>query len=106
MNSHDIEQEFSTTFAEDYSTNKSTPKLALYMTPYCPFCIFVKSAISSLDMDVEMRNIYEQEYFEDLMAARKRATVPVLRITEGSKESWLPESKDIVKYLTELKQAS
>ncbi|MDG2090161.1 MAG: glutathione S-transferase N-terminal domain-containing protein [Gammaproteobacteria bacterium] len=106
MNNSDLEQEMISAFTDEPLEKNFTPKLALYMTPFCPFCIYVKSAIASLDMEVEMRNIYEQEHFEELISARKRATVPVLRISTPNEESWLPESTDIVEYLKELKQAN
>lgn len=107
MNNFDLEHELSTAFDEDNSANTTSPKLALYVTPICPYCIFVRTAITKLGLDVEIRNIYSQEHFEDLVAARNRATVPVLRIShpnEGADE-WLPESMDIVAYLKELKAA-
>ncbi len=102
MNNFDLEQELTSAFNED----SVTPKLALYVTPICPYCVYVQNAISSMGLDVEIRNIYTKEHFEDLVAARKRATVPVLRISypgEANKEKWLPESRDIVDYLKGLK---
>ena len=39
-------------------------------------------------------------YADELIEARGRATVPVLRITSpGGEERWMPESRDIVHYL-------
>ncbi len=106
MNNFNLEQELSTAFDEENATDTSAPKLALYVTPICPYCIYVRTAISKLGLDVEIRNIYSQEHFEDLVAARNRATVPVLRISspnETIEETWLPESMDIVAYLKEFK---
>tara|TARA_B110000495_G_C22618094_1_gene368502 strand:- start:124 stop:453 length:330 start_codon:yes stop_codon:yes gene_type:complete len=108
LSTFDIDQELSSAFSEETSEEITAPKLALYMTSICPFCIYVRSAISALGLDVEMRNIHEEQHFNDLIAARNQATVPVLRITypsENKEENWLAESMDIVKYLKELKQA-
>lgn len=102
MSNFDLEQELATAFNE----NSVAPKLSLYVTPICPYCIYVRNAISNLGLDVEIRNIYTKEHFEELVAARKRATVPVLRISypgQANKEKWLPESRDIVEYLKDLK---
>lgn len=108
MNNFDLEQELSSAFTEEPTETSATPKLALYMTSICPYCVYVRSAISALELDVEMRNIHEEQHFNDLITARNQATVPVLHISypgENKEESWLPESMDIVKYLKELKQA-
>lgn len=75
-------------------------KLALYHFDGCPFCMRVRRAIDLLGIDVELRNIYEnREHLDALMAARGRATVPVLRITGPNEDRWMPESADIVRYL-------
>jgi len=106
LNNFDLEQELTTVFDDDNSKDDATPKLALYVTPICPYCIYVQNAISKLGLDVEIRNIYSQEHFEDLVAARNRATVPVLLISHPNtapEETWLPESMDIIAYLAQLK---
>jgi glutaredoxin len=76
-------------------------KLALYYSRSCPFCAIVTSAIDRLGVDVELREIFEDpRYHEQLVAARGRATVPVLRINSPDDEDrWMPESQDIVRYL-------
>lgn len=76
-------------------------RLALYYFPSCPFCRRVLAALEPLDVDVELRNINEDDrYREELIEARGRGTVPVLRIESPDGEiRWMPESKDIVRYL-------
>jgi len=76
-------------------------KLALYYFPGCPFCRLVERAIDRLGIEVELRDIHaDPKHRDDLIAARERSTVPVLRITaEGGSERWMPESRDIVRYL-------
>ena len=75
--------------------------LALYHFASCPFCRYVRTAIERLGIDVELRDINQNPgYREELVEARGRATVPVLRITAPSgEERWMPESRDIVAYL-------
>ncbi len=90
-------------FVERYSRSDTARKdqLALYMTPSCPFCVVVRRAIDELDIDVELRNIAaDSGHYQDLVNARQRATVPVLRIDSPDGETrWMPESRDIVQYL-------
>ena len=52
----------------------------------------VQSAIVRMGIDVELRDIFEiSQHRDDLIEARGRATVPVLRITApGADERWLP----------------
>ena len=63
----------------------------------------VRRAIDALGIEVELRDIYEDmQHRDDLIEARGRATVPVLRITSSEGENrWMPESRDIVRYLQE-----
>ncbi len=88
---------------ERYAPSESPgeDKLALYHFNGCPFCAMVRSAIDRLGIDVELQDIFENpEYRDDLIEARGRATVPVLRITSpNGEERWMPESRDIVRYL-------
>ena len=76
-------------------------KLALYHFNGCPFCAVAREAIDRLGVDVELRDIFaDQKYRDELVGARGRATVPVLRITSPDGEQrWMPESRDIVRYL-------
>ena len=76
-------------------------KLALYHFSGCPFCSMVRANIERLGLDVELRDIFENARFRDeLIEARGRATVPVLRISSpNGEERWMPESRDIVAYL-------
>ncbi len=90
-------------FVERYARSPapSEDKLALYHSGSCPFCALVTSTIDRLGLDVELREIFEEpRYREQLLEARGRATVPVLRITSpDGEERWMPESRDIVRYL-------
>ncbi len=90
-------------FVERYAPSPapSEDKLALYHSHSCPFCVRVRSAIDRLGLDIELREIFDEpRYREELVGARGRATVPVLRITSpDGEERWMPESQDIVRYL-------
>jgi len=86
------------------SAAPAADKLALYYSRSCPFCQFVLKAIDRLGLEIELREIFDEpRYRDELVAARQRATVPVLRISspEGE-ERWMPESRDIVHYLENL----
>lgn len=76
-------------------------RFSLYHYDSCPFCAMVRRAIGELGINVELRNVREDpQHLEDLLQARGRATVPVLRIqsTDGE-DRWMPESRDIIAYL-------
>lgn len=76
-------------------------ELALYYFDGCPFCALVRSEIDQLGIEVELRDIFSDlQHRDDLVGARGRATVPVLRITSADDgDRWMPESHDIVNYL-------
>jgi glutaredoxin len=76
-------------------------KLALYHFQGCPFCSIAREPIERLGLDVEYRDIYQDHnYLNELVEARGRATVPVLRITgPDGEDRWMPESRDIVHYI-------
>ena len=88
---------------ERYTPSESPEEdqLALYHFDGCPFCSMVRSNIDRLGIDIELRNIFEDsQHRDDLIKARGRATVPVLRVmSPNSQDRWLPESRDIVNYL-------
>ncbi len=90
-------------FVERYAPSVSPEEdtLALYHFDGCPFCAIARSAVKRVGVDVELRDIFENpEYHKELIEARGRATVPVLRITSSDgEERWMPESSDIVSYL-------
>ena len=82
------------------SESPAEDKLALYHFNGCPFCSIARSGIDRLGLDVELRDIFENpQYCGELIGARGRATVPVLRITSPDGEDhWMSESRDIVRY--------
>lgn len=101
------DSDWSTFYAEQIlercapSDTPAEDKLALYHFNSCPFCGYARAGIERLGIDVELRDIMQNpEYRDELIKARGRATVPVLRITSpDGEEHWMPESRDIVAYL-------
>lgn len=81
----------------------TTPGLQLYHYYGCYYCERVRHAMADLGVLIEERNILEYPSFrEELRAATGRSRVPVLRIEgEDGSVRWLPESRDIVRYLRE-----
>lgn len=79
------------------------PKLALYHYQSCPFCAWTRSALGSMDLDVELRDIQKNDQFrKELIQGGGRRQVPSLRIEEHGEVNWLYESGDIVRYLQQL----
>lgn len=83
------------------SPTPATDTLALYYYDGCPFCAMVQHTIDDLELKVELCNILmDPQHRSDLVDARGRATVPVLRITSpDGDDRWMPESRDIMDYL-------
>ena len=87
---------------QDREASKGPEGLTLYGYPQCPYCSRVLHAIDSLGLEIPLRNTLEdRESHATLVEAMGRGTVPVLRIEspDGTVE-WLPESADIVRYLS------
>lgn len=88
----------------------STPKLALYHYETCYYCRVVRNAIDELALGdaVELRNVRENpDHRRELIDARGRKTVPVLRIEdEDGRVTWMPESRIIVRFLRGLRQGT
>ncbi len=76
-------------------------KLAIYSTKWCPFCRRVWSGVDRLRIEAENRDLNKSgEWEQELIQARGRRTVPVLRITDDhGRDEWMPESADIVRWL-------
>ena len=77
--------------------------LSLYGYPGCPYCRRVFDAAASLGLEIPLRDTQQDpDHRRELIEALGRATVPVLLIEgEAGDQKWLPESADIVRYLTE-----
>jgi len=85
----------------------STKGLSLYHFESCPFCARVRDAIARMGLDVELRDIErDADFYEQLVEATGRRTVPCLRIESPAGETtWMHESADIIGYLAELSAA-
>ena len=66
------------------------------------FCSRVINVIKGLNIDIDGKNIWQdRDALQELELATGRATVPVLRIeTADGEVTWMPESNDIVRYLS------
>lgn len=86
--------------AEHY-VSAGTEHLTLYAYDGCFYCERVRQAAGALGLLLREKNIFrEPEAASELIEARGRRTVPVLRIErEGEMSEWMPESRDIIRYL-------
>ena len=85
------------------SQNQSGIKhLALYHYDGCGFCAMVRRQAQQLGVELELRNIRsDRSHYTALMVEMGRGTVPVLHITYNDGEvQWMPESSDIISFLT------
>ena len=81
----------------------TSPQLALYYHPFCPYCARVLMSLRELDAPLTLHNVItDPARRRELIAGGGRATVPCLRIDEPDTPSrWMYESSDIVDYLRE-----
>lgn len=86
-------------------SNSEHPKLSLYHRNFCLFCSRVFHVIKGLDIEIDGRNIWQDSAaLNELQQATGHTTVPVLRIESANGEvTWMPESSDIVRYLSALR---
>jgi glutaredoxin len=75
--------------------------LELYLSRYCPYCRYVEEAIEEIGVEVKRRDVSQNRAgYDELIKARGRGTVPVLKITSPDGTTrWMPEARDIVAYL-------
>lgn len=73
--------------------------LTLYYRPTCPFCHKVLEAASTLDVELEKKDITDLANTEALVARGGKRQVPYLVDSELGVEMY--ESNDIIDYLTE-----
>lgn len=76
-------------------------QLWVYENRFCGYCMDVRQVIAELGLPVRIRSVADDPaYRSELIRARGRATVPVLRIEHGDGTvRWLAESRDIIAYL-------
>ncbi|MCY4093809.1 MAG: glutaredoxin [Gammaproteobacteria bacterium] len=79
--------------------------VTLYQDPICPFCMRVKSFLSTHGIEIPMRNtVMDISAYRELVTGGGRATVPYLRIErDDGQVEWLYESLDIVHFIDDVK---
>lgn len=76
--------------------------LALYHTESCWFCARVRQIVRDLGITLEMRNIDQTSFRQELLSGGGKAQVPCLRIQYPDRTvKWLYESADIAAYLAQ-----
>ncbi len=81
-----------------------TQHIKLYQFNACPFCIKVRRAIRRMALNIEIRDVNENQQFKsELLNEGGRIQAPCLRIIdEKGQKMWLYESSDIIQYLQKL----
>jgi hypothetical protein len=71
--------------------------LALYYVPGCPQCRRVLADVDRLEVQIELRNIWESHrYRHELLHARGSTNVPVLQCSSPAGERWVADARAIV----------
>ena len=79
-----------------------TANMALYHYDTCIFCAGVRETIGRLSLKIALRDIHKNgEHFGALIKGGGRGTVPCLYVSGNGSPTWMYESRDIVRYLTE-----
>jgi len=78
-------------------------RLALYQFDTCPFCARVRSAMTRMKLDIEIRDtITNPAYRQELIDNGGKSQVPCLRIEHrDGRVEWMYESSDIIDFLKE-----
>ncbi|MBW2460394.1 MAG: glutathione S-transferase N-terminal domain-containing protein [Deltaproteobacteria bacterium] len=88
--------------AADANPSESAQDLTLFHYSGCFYCERVRGALEDLGLTLAERNIVENaDAKREIVEARGRKTVPVLRIEEEGGYRYMGESRDIVRYLYE-----
>jgi len=77
-------------------------QLALYKYDSCGYCRWVLQTIRELGLEdrIELRDVLRDPgRRQELIEARGRGTVPVLRIESDGDVDWMGESRDIIAWL-------
>lgn len=73
----------------------------LYYFATCPFCIKVLAYLKLKGIEVEMKNIRQDETaYDELVQGGGLSQVPCLKFERDGKEQWMYESDDIIEYLS------
>ncbi len=82
------------------SAPEAPATLTLYHYWGCPFCMMVERVVDQLGLELQRRDILRDDDARDeLIEATGRKTVPVLKIGQGPTARWMPESRDIIRWL-------
>lgn len=87
--------------------DSKTKHLSLYQLPSCPFCVKVRRSMKREGLNIEIKNIKDQDYREELIREGGKRKVPCLKIEDQKGDTqWLYESNDVVSYLQGLVKAA
>lgn len=94
--------------AEQEKFDNKTKNLSLYQLPSCPFCVKVRRTMKREGLNIELRNINQQnDYREELIREGGKRTVPCLRTEKDDGQvQWLYESSDIIAHLQQLAKSA
>ena len=91
------------TAQQQQSIAEQVSNLSLYQLAACPFCVKVRRALKRQGIELPIVDIKANHGAprEELVQGGGKATVPCLRIDNGSDGvTWMYESKDIINYLS------
>ena len=70
--------------------DSKTKHLSLYQLPSCPFCVKVRRSMKREGLNIEIKNIKDQDYREELIREGGKRKVPCLKIEDQKGDTqWL-----------------
>jgi glutaredoxin 3 len=83
------------------SEKKGSANLRLYVSPYCGYCFMVRDAAEQLGVELEVVDVYKDPLARKALVERRgRGTVPVLEVLSEDDSRLIPESRDIIRFLS------
>ena len=81
---------------------KETAKLSIYQFKLCPFCIKTRRALHKLNLPISLLDAKNDKTARaTLLEQGGKIKVPCLRIENDNGVTWMYESNEIIKYLTQ-----
>ncbi|PCI66023.1 MAG: glutaredoxin [Gammaproteobacteria bacterium] len=76
--------------------------LTIYQFKLCPFCIKTRRALHKLNLPIALLDAKNDSIAREILLEQGgKIKVPCLRIENDNEVTWMYESNDIIKYLTQ-----
>ena len=90
--------------SKQHRVDMATKNLTIYQFEACPFCVKVRRFMRKNSLKINLKDAKNNKIFKaELISMGGKHKVPCLKIEgNNSKDVWLYESKEIIKFLNKL----